>query len=959
MTRIHRIIQKSVSASNPARSWQGGLIPAGWSVFIVLCSVLWSLTATSWAQTLDDRLDREAFLDGLGRSGVIDVLETLENDPAIIGAEMDPAWPQLTAVARARAILTESARDTTPGRVPAVDRTDAISALLDAQRRLIAENGSDLRVARWQGDLARDLLFLSGADAGLDLAVEFGISSLEQAQHLRDMAAEAVDLADQALYALDDWILELEDDPAYETDIDLQALRRRLITAEKNQRLPFLLGTARYLWAVATVRCDVTRTVQNPGWTIVNTDTDQREAIGNALAEARDLLRPLAAALPAPWQHQAAVTAALADLRLDAELDRITNALEPIATPVSVDESGSARLRASLGLAVASAHADSPLAAITSINRLAAQSWVRSNPLLLLLTADNHVLWQLQADETPDWVANVENVAAIQPLVALDIYQTEFLDRPGLSISRETQDSLVDRRLSMLMPPVLDKPEDWPSPLLLARAQALAGRPESHPQAMTMLEIVLHRDDSASTMAPRLRPRALYLTAAIQLATGETDRAVSLLLELATEYPMYERAPMAAYHAAALALVLHRTAHASEQADAESRLEHALSTCLDRYPAHEHHDRAALQLATLALHRQEYAQVATILAAVPRYGAPDSADAAWLRIKAALHRLRAAEESGASLDDIARDSLETVRDARQALVATPDDDVLFVASQLAQAECHLLLREPAEALTVLEALAIDMTTASDARAEPDAATAALPRPARPTVAELLAEQVYLSIRSLEQLNRDDEIDAWLSRLLSEIPAEQAGSVVDNLMVRTHERLHAQELEQPLDEPIVAEAQRRMVPLCEWLWRIRQADTGNQSTSATRYYLAEGYRLAGRYRDALPHYEQLVADDPRAMLPLFGLAECRYRIDPSDPESFRAFSTLNAQLSDDDRGQYPDVYWLSELRLLRILDSAQRNTARIAPRIRRLRLTDPHLGGPRYEEAFLALERKYE
>lgn len=932
----------------------------------VVVGVLSGMPASAQVRTLDDRLDRESFIEGLGRHGLAEALEALADDPALVSAEQDPAWPELIAVAQAQAALAgvSGPHDhQTPGH-----RAAAIADLLEARRQLIDSNPDDPRIARWRGDLARDLLLLAAAEDALTLSVEFGLASRDQVRRLRDLAAEAVDQADQALYAVDDWILAIEDDPNFNADVDLQAQRRRLMTSEKNERLPFLLGCARYLWAIAEYRSFVTEPSSfNPAWDVGQLEAaDQsRQEIINALTEARDLLNPLAPALPDPWGRQAAVTASLADLRLGGVPAALTKALESIHDDHKQSgrtDATIADLRAELGMAVIRSAGSTPTAAITALSRLESQPWVRSNPLFLLLTVDSHVLWELaEADrEAPDWSGQIQNPDAVKPLLALDLYQTSFLGRPGLELPRDTQESLVDRRLSLLLPHVLDDPAQWPSSLLLARAHALASSTEAQPRALELLTMILNRHEDGDPSS-RVLPRALFLSAALYLAGSQTEYAVQALLELAAGYPMYEQAPDAAYQAAALLLFMRdqtATAASADRAAAEARLEQALTLCLEKYPAHPLHDRAALQQAQLALSRQEFDRVADCLATVPKNGSPESAPAAWLRIQAALAQARSAVSTSQQPDTASlRSAVDAIMASQRTLASNNADNVLLTAAGLALAECHLMLEEPEAAIALLDGMSINPDDTE--RPPSPARLTPLPSIPLPSRVEQLAEQIYLTIRTLEALGRDDEIDLQLQRLLSDIPSAQAGSVVDDLLVRTHDVLHRQELSQPIDAPVV-EAERRLLPLAEWMWQSgrRSGAMQQRDQSATEYYLAEAYRMAGRYADALPHYQHLATNDPRASLPLFGLAECTYRLDPADPEALRAYGSLSARLTEDDRTQHPDLFWQTELRQLQVLDAAGRSTNRIVPRIRRLRLADPSLGGPRYADVFEHLEQKY-
>jgi hypothetical protein len=122
------------------------------------------------------------------------------------------------------------------------------------------------------------------------------------------------------------------------------------------------------------------------------------------------------------------------------------------------------------------------------------------------------------------------------------------------------------------------------------------------------------------------------------------------------------------------------------------------------------------------------------------------------------------------------------------------------------------------------------------------------------------------------------------------------------------------------------------------------------------HAADAYRFGEAYIEALRLYDRLLADAPDALEPLLGRAECLHGLGGSErlAEAMAIYRRLAASGPDIDER----AYWLSQLRMLQILDRVQRNTDQIAPRIERLRLEDPDLGGARYRRAFEQLEARH-
>lgn len=120
----------------------------------------------------------------------------------------------------------------------------------------------------------------------------------------------------------------------------------------------------------------------------------------------------------------------------------------------------------------------------------------------------------------------------------------------------------------------------------------------------------------------------------------------------------------------------------------------------------------------------------------------------------------------------------------------------------------------------------------------------------------------------------------------------------------------------------------------------------------RLRVADARRLAGRHEDALADYDRLATVWPNVTEVVLGRAECLFA--SGETEDLADAMRLYKRLAGGEEGDR--TWWLAQLRMLQILDRVGRNTDQIGPRIERLRLGDPTLGGPAFRRQFGQLER---
>lgn len=173
------------------------------------------------------------------------------------------------------------------------------------------------------------------------------------------------------------------------------------------------------------------------------------------------------------------------------------------------------------------------------------------------------------------------------------------------------------------------------------------------------------------------------------------------------------------------------------------------------------------------------------------------------------------------------------------------------------------------------------------------------------------------------------IAASLQQVLLEIEAQEmrTGNLVD---------LGRMQLEV---EPL-AEA------LADWLVSHRSND------AASWLLVIEGLRRSGRPAEALAGADRMLEVHPDAGELLFERAESMVML--GGEERLTEAMLLYRRLSRVARESAPRRWWWCQLRMLEILSALDRNTDRIAPRIRRLMDEDESLGGADVQRGFQAL-----
>ena len=156
---------------------------------------------------------------------------------------------------------------------------------------------------------------------------------------------------------------------------------------------------------------------------------------------------------------------------------------------------------------------------------------------------------------------------------------------------------------------------------------------------------------------------------------------------------------------------------------------------------------------------------------------------------------------------------------------------------------------------------------------------------------------------------------------------------------------------PGPEAIAAE----LLPLAEsleyWLQEQQVEDPAAWSL------VADARGRSGEHAASLAIYDRLLQLHPSAGSLLAGRAQALF--DLGGTERLAESMQIYRRLASAGMQSAPRRWWIAQLRMLQILDSIDRNTEQIAPRIRRLQQQDPELGGADTRRAFEGLLVKHQ
>ncbi len=856
---------------------------------LLFAPALLGISLCAGAQSLDDQLDRDEFLRGLSEYGLRDLIDHLADDADVAGDTVEGL--QLT-IAREEAAYNAAASNSAAQRA-------ALQRVLAARRTLIARHADDPNAAIWMTDLATDLYFRTLGHEALEVVALFGLPTLDQQQIIRQVAIEIDELSDEAELAITDAIMEIENTPGYRENIALQLERRRLADEERDRRIPFLRGVGAVLRAQFAA-----------------TSAEERQHL---LELAVETLEPLPERLDGAVRRRAQVYHGLALAKLGL-FEEAENAFRTAATDEDADAMDifSARMGGVLNR-TEQRGPDAGLAALESIE----PRYAGANDLFYrLMIADRRfVLRQMIAQRAS---------AADRPRLLTEAF-TSYLSLLNNASERE---AAALRQLifgKMAAAADAETPLDQLPPIVsIARAEAMAESDDTRREAIELFAAAIARtdlDERTAVLALDGLGRALYRD---EQPVAAADR----FFQLASRYPADSLAERAIGLAAALFVQQHRAAPADDAITA--RTVETLALALERFPMLADIERWRYELARIEVEQAKFAQARTRIEQIPP-GAEVYVDGRVLLARSARNEAVAATEPAQRIQAWQR-ALETLKSVQQELerlrerTTGPSRQAIEThldSLTVLEAEAALGAGRAAEALTLLETL--DITTID-----------------RRVAAELLT----IRIRALQSAGRLDEARQEVDRFMRAIP-EAAGRVIPSLLESI-----AREVEGLRQRGQAAEADARatrdLQPLAEGLetWaRGRSHRPG--ALDNLLLTVAEAYRIAGNFEQALRLFDEVLARQPAAREAIIGRAEALFGLSRYG-EAMQLFRRLSA-----DREQARDeLFWLAELRMLQILDRAGQGTQQIRPRIMRLRAIDPDFGRERFRREFEVLLNKY-
>ncbi len=784
------------------------------------------------------------------------------------------------------------------GEAPPSQRQIAVELLLQTRRKLIADHPDDPRRAVWLTDQAADLFMVLLPIEGSRLTSLFGLPTSSQRQRAKRVARELCELTQEAEIAIADTLLAIESDPGYPRDMAARLKRRRLADQERDRRIPFFGGIGVYLNA----RLNTSDSVE--------TERLCRQAV--------QLLRPLAGVLGPRLAARARLYQGLA-LDCGGEPEAAGELLASVAADPASDPTD--RFAAEMGQVSIVDSRRGPAAALAALQTIRKRYTNPSQLFYRVLVADRRFMLLGQQAAAADPRRRQALVAR-----AFDAYLQLLADHEG--VAGGSVRGIVYAKLATATAIFGGELSSLPPIVTTARARRLARQADTRPEAIRLLKELLARGD----LDPRLRAETLGELAWALHAANRLLEAAARFTELA-RLGTEADASRSIGSAATIALELYRTRPQDPGVSDQLRRTLALAIQSESDPAAT--DRWRYEAARLALDERRLEEALSLFDGI----APGRW---WLDAK--FGRALVLQEQARAQDGPAerrrgfQELLESLGPLRNALDADAKDGSVARASLsasvvLMEARVHLQLGRPGRALETLESLG----TIGAGGSEPSG---------------IGAQTAIVRIDAYDALGRPQDANSALQELIEDAGAD-AGRILHGMLQLRAAGVRAVAEGRP-DHEAAQEARARLGPLAEALGRwleTHAASHGGGSRSDLRLEVADAYRLAERFTDALRQYEQILREHPDTLQPLYGKAECLFFLGDNLAEAMGLYRRIAAISADE-------YHWQSQLRMLQILDLTGHNTHRIAPHIRRLRQKDQQLGGERLRRGFEALQKKY-
>jgi tetratricopeptide (TPR) repeat protein len=812
--------------------------------------------------------------------------------------EMYPPPDAAAAVAQQQHLDRLALRDAARS---AAERERIAWRMIARYDELFETHPNDPGRAGWLANQASDLYFeLMMIDTSVWIAL-LGVPSPEQEHRVRRAAAEMLDAAERAERAALEVMFEIEAMPNFADDLALQSKRRRLVEEERERRVPFLRGIAMHLHA-----------------RFGEHDRSERERMARQAAETLNDVIPR---LDGRVQREALVHAGFARLL---EGDRI-RAAEQFAR-VRDDEHAMPLLRfaAAVGEAQVTAQRDGDEPALDALTCAAREIGVSDQVFYQLLIADQRV--------------------RLDPRNGTAAYQgyLELIDRQPAERREPVRRAVLARLEGHVHR--FERLADTPMIVRIAHAAALADRQGKFAEAVRSLEVIVGDTLPEEPEEPEGRASALALLVLGRLQ-GEANQsldAARTLLTFARSHRADPEASIALESALAHAAAVYRQSPAA----AAPVLRSALDELFTHFPQRDTINHWRLVAGRLAMAEYDFDRAMEHFALVSS-DSEQWPEARFLYVESLRRSASGSSDAGERYERL----LALAGTVAEELSSRMRDDehehererwrVRLALLRVYRAEAHLAMDDPQAAIDELDAIETEHARRGEAEV-----------PAR-----LAAEMLPVRIQAYEAMGRADLSAREIDRLLGAAPERALNVLLP--MVDAAERRVQRLMRQHQPDEALELARRELLPLA------RQLDQWHDRYGLERHELAVGRRLAdalrhsGEHDDALAWYDRLLSEHPDAMPLLLGRAECLFALgqDGHDPRLAEAM-TLYRRIAAAANEQGGEPFWLSQLRMLQILDRIGRNTERILPRIQQLRQRDAELGGDYFRRQFEQLQSRY-
>ena len=915
---------------------------------LVLCAsvVVFALASPLLAQPDQvESLDDATFIAGLEDRGMSElILHYLETHPPD-----DPVVRRLIEIAQHRLRY----RDRNLSRE---QRGEAFDRAIAGLEQLITDHPDRVQRPIWQTDLAAMRLIddlrsyhrLAGA------FVRFGVPDDEQRAAFAELAPEALADTSRARRRLFEMRGELARDDAKREALQRDGTWRRLFNEYAELRLPYYHALASLYVASLPDDADYFRSLPAgdvPGRADAP-DAERRRLVREAI----EAIEPLADESQQVASVARGALSVLGQLRLVGGEPRA--AIEPLDEARSLGGgSGAERLMTILALARAYAETNRLEQGLNLIDAAGDDAAVGDSPFYRLLLADAaHRLLRGDA-ERQRTAANRQAAIERSYRPYLDLLESDALsDR-----ERGTLRSFIYRRWASRMqeagsaaalPPIVRM---GVGEHLLTEARRVRSAGDSD-RATELFERANAVNETLTDedLPGRVRARGMYHLALGRYFLAPRDpanvaRVAELMTDVADHHPDQAIAERAITNAVSLTRPL--AAGSNRAAAGRSAYLRAVGVLLQKYPASPAADAERLPYAVLLLQpRGDHTQAIDLLEQVPRqHETYFEAQAALLRSHAAMFREATSDDARATRRSLAVSEANRLLDeARAAIGSDPGSLAAWAKARFTLAAAALDRGEVESAIARLEGFEDDFAESPDL--------------VRRGYQEMIAARV-----EAEQLQQAVDLAQRMTRRFPDAAAPVINEVVtrldgeiDALRRRADAEAaptRARELRDRAQSKAEAAAELTGL-LLDWA---RQQDLQPQQLLAYQVLHGKTLRLADRLDDSLailkPLRERFASSGPV----LFQYGQTQYEIGVARDDATALSEAVRAlgALSSPSLYQppYPEIFWVSNLRLVQVMDRRGDDPTDIVLRIRRLEQMDPGLGGEALQRRFNAIRAR--